>query len=97
MPLFEPTIPAERIPKPKKQRKKRKRRKINTGRIWALTFGAIALIMGLALIYAHYVRVKAGNPPQGYWDGVGILLIGVLFYFVWMDSSEGQNRWTRRR
>lgn len=98
MPLFEPTLPANRIPKPKRKHKARKHRatKLNTGRLWAVLACVLGVVLGIFLIVAHFARVSAGNPPQGRWDGVGVMIMVVVIFFVWMDSTEGRNRWYKR-
>lgn len=95
MPLFEPNLPANRTPKPKK-RSRRKGARLNTSRIWAVFVTTAALFVGVALIVVNRVRTEAGNPPQGAWGGVGMVLIGVVFFFVLLDSTEGRNRRYRR-
>ncbi|WIG18403.1 hypothetical protein [Kocuria rosea] len=95
MPLFEPTLPANRLPKPKKQ-SRRKRIRLNTSRIWAVTVAVASLFVGVALIVANHIRTEAGNPPQGAWGGIGVVLISVVFLFVLLDSTEGRNRKYRR-
>lgn len=95
MPLFEPTLPANHLPKPKK-RSRHKRARLHTSRIWAVTVAVAALFVGVALIVVNHVRTEAGNPPQGAWGGVGVLLISVVFFFVLLDSTEGRNRKYRR-
>lgn len=98
MPLFEPTLPADRIPKPKKKRKARKRRatKLNTGRLWAVLACVLGVVLGVSLIVAYLARVAAGNPPQGEWGLTGVMIVFMIFLFVILDATEGRN-WRGRR
>lgn len=92
MPLFEPTIPANRVPKPKKQRRSKRRRRIGRTRFLGLFAFAGILTVGTFLIFLDRVIVRSGSDWQPNTGAVGVMLIIFGFFCILLGQDDKGNR-----
>ncbi|MFF0904037.1 UNVERIFIED_CONTAM: hypothetical protein RF653_10220 [Kocuria sp. CPCC 205316] len=92
MPLFEPTLPANRVPKPKKQKHKTAAQRKRQKRILVVSAYAVTFAVGAALIHWYLSRAASGNPMQGEVGVIGMGLICFGFLCILLGQDDRGNR-----